>query len=393
MVARLFVNGLFVNGLFVNDFSSIDYEEMENREVPPFVEVLSKRGSSLLTRDGFEFQFEKDSALVDNVEYWKCIKLRRAFARLEQLASGPNPMLTRDAVDEARAALSEEVRVHAPSSSSMAKKYQRSKGKAAETLGDRGLDTNPLEIIIPQYLQPSVILNENSFIGGQMQKLIAFSTPRSLHMLDNFRAEIAIDGTFKTSPRGFVQLFTVHVIIDSCAVPCIFACLPTKNSQGYVKETPLKTFDEIFGEGWWDKDEAAEDLKMPAPTNFGQNVHHQIDRQNTQFGQIEPNSTDQLGQIEPNSTDQLGQIETNSTDQLGQIESNSTDPNPSLTDLKTIYAWKRKLGQTAPKYPHSEQKELMKDGKGNLNDSNFIQILSMDILADIHNANYLQINR
>uniref|UniRef100_A0A914HRY7 Transposase n=1 Tax=Globodera rostochiensis TaxID=31243 RepID=A0A914HRY7_GLORO len=76
----------------------------------------------------------------------------------------------------------------------------------------------------------------------------------------------------------------------------------------------LKTFDEIFGEGWWDKGEA-EDLKTPTPTNFGQNVHHQIDRQNTQIGQIEPNSTDQLGQIEPNSTDQLGQIEPNSTDQ------------------------------------------------------------------------------
>uniref|UniRef100_A0A914HUV2 Uncharacterized protein n=1 Tax=Globodera rostochiensis TaxID=31243 RepID=A0A914HUV2_GLORO len=86
----------------------------------------------------------------------------------------------------------------------------------------------------------------------------------------------------------------------------------------------LKTFDEIFGEGWWDKGEA-EDLKMPAPTNFGQNVHHQIDRQNTQIGQIEPNSTDQPGQIEPNSTNQLGQIEPNSTNQLGQIEPNSTD--------------------------------------------------------------------
>ncbi|KAI3410428.1 hypothetical protein GPALN_004530 [Globodera pallida] len=45
-------------------------------------------------------------------------------------------------------------------------------------------------------------------------------------------------------------------------------------------------------EEWLDKDEA-EDLKKPAPTNFGQNVHHQIDRQNTQIGQIEPNSTDQ----------------------------------------------------------------------------------------------------
>uniref|UniRef100_A0A914HR61 Uncharacterized protein n=1 Tax=Globodera rostochiensis TaxID=31243 RepID=A0A914HR61_GLORO len=93
----------------------------------------------------------------------------------------------------------------------------------------------------------------------------------------------------------------------------------------------LKTFDEIFGEGWWDKGEA-EDLKTPAPTNFGQNVHHQIDRQNTQIGQIEPNSTDQLGQIEPNSTDQLGQIEPNSTDQLGQIEPNSTDQNPPLRE-------------------------------------------------------------
>uniref|UniRef100_A0A914HLX6 Uncharacterized protein n=1 Tax=Globodera rostochiensis TaxID=31243 RepID=A0A914HLX6_GLORO len=111
----------------------------------------------------------------------------------------------------------------------------------------------------------------------------------------------------------------------------------------------LKTFDEIFGEGWWDKDEAAEDLKTP-PSNFGQNFLHQIDRQNTQIGQIEPNSIDQLGQLEPNLTDQnppltesdhFGQIEHNSTDQnpplreyddSGQIESNSTDQNPPLTE-------------------------------------------------------------
>uniref|UniRef100_A0A914HQQ1 Uncharacterized protein n=1 Tax=Globodera rostochiensis TaxID=31243 RepID=A0A914HQQ1_GLORO len=145
----------------------------------------------------------------------------------------------------------------------------------------------------------------------------------------------------------------------------------------------LKTFDEIFGEGWWDKGEA-EDLKMPAPTNFGQNVHHQIDRQNTQIGQIEPNSTDQLGQIEPNSTDQIGQIEPNSTDQIGQIEPNSTDqlgqiePNGQIEENivederkqlgvsdTTIYIWKSELGQSTPdyKYPHSEQKELMKRWK------------------------------
>uniref|UniRef100_A0A914H9J6 Uncharacterized protein n=1 Tax=Globodera rostochiensis TaxID=31243 RepID=A0A914H9J6_GLORO len=170
-----------------------------------------------------------------------------------------------------------------------------------------------------------------------------------------------------------------------------------------LEELPLQTFDELFLDEWWDKDEAAEDLKTP-PTNFGQNVHHQIDRQNTQIGQIEPNSTDQLGQIDRQNT------------QIGQIEPNSIDQNPPLTEsdhsdnakngeeipsneniaederkrtivgefhamkdefkqkgkysakewlglsLKTIYAWKRKLGQTKPnpKYPHSEQKELMK---------------------------------
>uniref|UniRef100_A0A914IGD3 Uncharacterized protein n=1 Tax=Globodera rostochiensis TaxID=31243 RepID=A0A914IGD3_GLORO len=121
----------------------------------------------------------------------------------------------------------------------------------------------------------------------------------------------------------------------------------------------LKTFDEIFGEGWWNKGEA-EDLKMPAPTNFGQNVHHQ---QNTQIGQIESNSTDQFGQIEPNSIDQLGQIEPNSTDQNPPLtESDHKDEQKQLgLSFKTIYNWKRKLGQTAQhKYYHNEQKELMK---------------------------------
>uniref|UniRef100_A0A914H9J1 Uncharacterized protein n=1 Tax=Globodera rostochiensis TaxID=31243 RepID=A0A914H9J1_GLORO len=58
-----------------------------------------------------------------------------------------------------------------------------------------------------------------------------------------------------------------------------------------LEELTLQTFDELFVDKWWDKDEA-EDLKTPAPTNFGRNVHHQIDRQNTQIGQIDPNSTD-----------------------------------------------------------------------------------------------------
>uniref|UniRef100_A0A914H2E8 Uncharacterized protein n=1 Tax=Globodera rostochiensis TaxID=31243 RepID=A0A914H2E8_GLORO len=169
-----------------------------------------------------------------------------------------------------------------------------------------------------------------------------------------------------------------------------------------LEETPPKMFDEIFGEGWWDNGKADEWRKLTLEHNF----HRQINRQNTQIGQIGPDSTDQnppltesdhFGQIEPNSTDQLGHIEPNSTDQLGQIKPNSTDQNPPLTEsdhsvnakngedqneitsnaederkhktvakelglsFATIYNWKRKLGQTTlkHKHSHSEQKELM----------------------------------
>uniref|UniRef100_A0A914H8K8 Uncharacterized protein n=1 Tax=Globodera rostochiensis TaxID=31243 RepID=A0A914H8K8_GLORO len=108
----------------------------------------------------------------------------------------------------------------------------------------------------------------------------------------------------------------------------ILALLFATNSLDKAESVKLelKTFDEIFGEGWWDKDEVAEDLKTSAPI-----VHHQIDRQNTQIGQIEPNSIDQLGQIESNSTDQ-NPILTES-DHSGQIEPNSIGQNPPLTEI------------------------------------------------------------
>uniref|UniRef100_A0A914HRZ3 Transposase n=1 Tax=Globodera rostochiensis TaxID=31243 RepID=A0A914HRZ3_GLORO len=90
---------------------------------------------------------------------------------------------------------------------------------------------------------------------------------------------------------------------------------------------------------------------MPAPTNFGQNVHHQIDRQNTQIGQIEPNSTDQNTPLteSDHSENAKNGIDETVAKELG-------------LSLATIYNWKRKLGQTEPNhiYSDSEQKELMK---------------------------------
>ncbi|KAL3108223.1 hypothetical protein niasHT_018631 [Heterodera trifolii] len=140
---------------------------------------------------------------------------RNAAERLRQLAREAHPLQTRDAIDEARAVLSAKARVIAPSSA-MGKIFRRAKRKAAELQGDQGLDSN-IEF------------------AGQQRKIIAFATQASLRMLGTYRSEISIDGTFKTAPKGFGQLFTVHTVIDSCAIPCVFACLPTKHMQGYVR--------------------------------------------------------------------------------------------------------------------------------------------------------------
>uniref|UniRef100_A0A914HQA0 Helix-turn-helix domain-containing protein n=1 Tax=Globodera rostochiensis TaxID=31243 RepID=A0A914HQA0_GLORO len=123
---------------------------------------------------------------------------------------------------------------------------------------------------------------------------------------------------------------------------------------------PILTFDELFVEEWWDKNEA-EDLKMPAPTNFGQNVHRQIDRQNTQIGQIEPNSTDQNPQLKE-------------SDHTGQIEPNSTDQNAPLTESDK---------PPQHEYANIKQKELMKryyeikDKKYKINDADIAKMLKI----------------
>ena len=51
--------------------STSSSEQIED-ELLQFVEVKSKRGAPLLTRDGFEYQYEKNSSVGNQMEYWKC---------------------------------------------------------------------------------------------------------------------------------------------------------------------------------------------------------------------------------------------------------------------------------------------------------------------------------
>jgi hypothetical protein len=43
------------------------------------------------------------------------------------------------------------------------------------------------------------------------------------------------DGTFKTVPQLYTQLFTVHALIQHQVIPCIYALLPNKTQRTYEK--------------------------------------------------------------------------------------------------------------------------------------------------------------
>uniref|UniRef100_A0A914HR41 Transposase n=1 Tax=Globodera rostochiensis TaxID=31243 RepID=A0A914HR41_GLORO len=167
----------------------------------------------------------------------------------------------------------------------------------------------------------------------------------------------------------------------------------------------LKTFDEIFGEGWWDND------KMSITKSTDRTP--KLDKLN----QIQLISLDKLNQIQLISLDKLNPIQLISLDKLNQIQLIRILLSQSLSTLlmpkmaknfllkmcknmkaelkragfknsyptqlnetvakelglsdRTIYNWKQKLGQTgANNYAHNKQKEFLMKSYYKIKDKN-----------------------
>ena len=52
-----------------------------------------------------------------------------------------------------------------------------------------------------------------------------------------------IDGTFKVAPAEFLQVFTIHALVDRSAYPLVYVLLPDKTEQGY--ERVLRKMKEL----------------------------------------------------------------------------------------------------------------------------------------------------
>lgn len=79
--------------------------------------------------------------------------------------------------------------------------------------------------------------------GPSNNRIIIFSTHDNLDIMDNYSDWFA-DGTFKTSPLIFSQVYTIHVLIkENIIIPTIYALLPNKTEETYIRL--LTTLKEI----------------------------------------------------------------------------------------------------------------------------------------------------
>jgi len=66
------------------------------------------------------------------------------------------------------------------------------------------------------------------------ERIINLCTPGGLDLLSASENWFA-DGTFKSAPPIFTQMYTVHVLKYGICVPTLYALLPDKKTSTYVK--------------------------------------------------------------------------------------------------------------------------------------------------------------
>lgn len=69
---------------------------------------------------------------------------------------------------------------------------------------------------------------------GDRSRLVIFGTRESLEWLRQNRHWLA-DGTFKVAPAIFMQLYVIHAVVQSTAVPCIYALMKNKDEATYQR--------------------------------------------------------------------------------------------------------------------------------------------------------------
>lgn len=229
----------------------------------PLVYAVSEKGKQMLLVDGFVHYKNK---VIQEKTYWKC-KLQSCHARVQTVKDdifkniGCHNHSADAALTEARNILNDmknrskksfdsphqilsssactiqaEVAPKLPSINSLKKTLRRSRNSESEVTITNPLTTNELELPLA-YTTTSRNENFLLFDSGSdcKERMLVFGTKENLNLLQQAK-HWYVDGTFKSVPSLFYQLYTLHGIIrDNIIVPFVYALLPNKKSSTYIK--------------------------------------------------------------------------------------------------------------------------------------------------------------
>ncbi|KAL3692881.1 hypothetical protein R1sor_006532 [Riccia sorocarpa] len=226
--------------------------------------IKSQKGNDQLVFNGYFF--EEDSRKNDEHIYWRCvetkrgckgraiqdesgvregrnehdhpprmmeIEVRRALGEIRSQAGTQHAETPHSVVAGVISGVTEDVLGSLPSTQAMKNRVQRRRNMlsgqpaAPVSIGDFQLKGNF-----------SVTNNGEQFLladtGGERNRILVFATGRNLELLYQCRHWMA-DGTFKSAPQHFVQIWTIHIVKSDVVIPVVYALLPNKQKESNIR--------------------------------------------------------------------------------------------------------------------------------------------------------------
>lgn len=233
----------------------------------PLKVVMSERRKPTILKDGFVFNFHRPG--LDKI-FWECSERRRnkCNARLQTSESTTNPVLiletgthnhNPDALKTESREILSNIRTDARAtldapSIIIARNVQQSSSATQGILpasrhikrtirnvrtkvqGSLCIPHRRQDINLPESFEQTV--NGQKFLqfdsGPNENRILIFSTA---HHLDFLKASDLwlVDGTFKSAPALFLQLFVIHGQRNNVTFPLVYCLLPNKTQATYIR--------------------------------------------------------------------------------------------------------------------------------------------------------------
>lgn len=224
--------------------------------------VLSEKGKPKIVKDGYLYNRDK---VLNNKTFWKCekfavfkcrarlhtvnenivkflgdhnhaadvagVKARQVVNSVKQQAANTQESC-QQLVSTAVVGVSSAVAARLPSKNTMKRTIRRIRQHEPTRANPTSLD----DFDVPDELKTTCTGTDFLLFdsGRVADRMLMFSTHGNLQLLANGEHWFA-DGTFKTVPPLFQQLYTIHVIIDNTVTPVVYCLLQNKTVGTYKK--------------------------------------------------------------------------------------------------------------------------------------------------------------